>query len=161
MLLLDTNVISELRKVRLGKADPNVARWVESLETATLFSAVTIHELEIGVLEKERRDAEQGAIFRGWFETQVLPAFENRILAVDRAVARMAARLHVPDPQPINDAYIAATALIHGMTSQRATLLILCRPPFVFSIHGNLEAIAGQEPIFWHDRQSICLQLAQ
>jgi len=60
--------------------------------------------------------AEQGAIFRGWLETQVLPAFENRILAVDRAVATMAARLHVPDPQPINDAYIAATALIHGMT---------------------------------------------
>ncbi|MBB4279529.1 hypothetical protein GGE12_007346 [Rhizobium mongolense] len=117
MLLLDTNVISELRKVRLGKADPNVARWVESLETATLFiSAVTIHELEIGVLQKERRDVEQGALFRGWLETQVLPAFEDRILAVDSSVARMAARLHVPDPQSINDAYIAATALVHGMT---------------------------------------------
>ncbi|PKA38875.1 type II toxin-antitoxin system VapC family toxin (plasmid) [Rhizobium sullae] len=117
MLLLDTNVISELRKVRLGKADPNVARWVESLETATLFiSAITLHELEIGVLQKERRDAEQGSIFRAWLETQVLPAFGDRILAVDGAVARMAARLHVPDPQPINDAYIAATALVHGMT---------------------------------------------
>ncbi|WP_087000707.1 type II toxin-antitoxin system VapC family toxin [Rhizobium sullae] len=117
MLLLDTNVISELRKVRLGNADPNVARWVESLETATLFiSAITLHELEIGVLQKERRDAEQGSIFRDWLETQVLPAFEDRILAVDGAVARMAARLHVPDTQPINDAYIAATALVHGMT---------------------------------------------
>jgi len=63
MLLLDTNVISELSKVRLGKADPSVARWIKSLETATLFlSAVTIHELEIAVLQKERRDAEQGAI---------------------------------------------------------------------------------------------------
>ncbi|TCU14675.1 type II toxin-antitoxin system VapC family toxin [Rhizobium sullae] len=117
MLLLDTNVISELRKVRLGKADPNVARWVESLETATLFiSAITIHELEIGVLQKERRDAEQGSILRDWLETQVLPAFEDRILAVDGAVARMAARLHAPDPRPINDVYIAATALVHGMT---------------------------------------------
>lgn len=116
-LLLDTNVVSELRKVRLGNADPNVAKWSETLETADLFiSAVTIHELAIGVLLAERRDPPQGAVFRQWLERQVLSAFEGRILPVDVAVARRAAHLHAPDPQPINDAFIAATALVHGMT---------------------------------------------
>jgi predicted nucleic acid-binding protein len=117
MLLLDTNVVSELRKVRIGKADPNVARWVETLDTATLFiSAITVHELEIGILLAERRDPPQGAVLRLWLETLALPAFQGRILPVDVAVGRRAARWHVPDPFPINDALIAATALVHGMT---------------------------------------------
>ncbi|TWT10697.1 type II toxin-antitoxin system VapC family toxin [Reyranella sp. CPCC 100927] len=116
MLLLDTNVVSELRKVRLGKADPNVAQWAETLDTASLFiSVITVHELEIGVLQIERRDPRQGTLFRAWLETHVLPAFADRILAVDGTIARRAARLHVPDPQPINDMLIAATALVHGM----------------------------------------------
>jgi predicted nucleic acid-binding protein len=117
MLLLDTNVVSELRKVRIGKADPNVARWVETLDTATLFiSAITVHELEIAILLAERRDPPQGAVLRLWLETLALPAFQGRILPVDVAVGRRAARWHVPDPFPINDALIAATALVHGMT---------------------------------------------
>lgn len=116
MLLLDTNVVSELRKVRLGKADRNVARWAETIETAALFiSTITVHELEIGILQVERKDIAQGAVFRTWLETQVLPAFDGRILAVDNAIARAAARLHVPDPRPINNAFIAATAIVHGM----------------------------------------------
>jgi predicted nucleic acid-binding protein len=117
MLLLDTNVISELRRVRIGKAAPNVARWAETLETATRFiSAVTVHELEIGVARAERRDPPRGAVLRLWLETLVLTAFENRILPVDVAVGKVAAGWHVPDPYPINDAFIAATALVHGMT---------------------------------------------
>ena len=117
MLLLDTNVVSELRKVRLGTADPNVAKWSETLDTADLFiSAITLHELAIGVLLAERRDPPQKAVFKQWLERQVMSAFEGRILPVDVAVARRAAELHVPDPRPINDAFIAATALVHGMT---------------------------------------------
>jgi predicted nucleic acid-binding protein len=117
MLLLDTNVVSELRKVRIGKADAHVARWAETLDTVDLFiSTITIHELEMGVLLAERRDQRQGAVLRRWLETHALPAFEGRILPVDTAIGRRAARLHVPDPQPINDAFIAATALVHGMT---------------------------------------------
>jgi predicted nucleic acid-binding protein len=117
MLLLDTNVVSELRKVRVGRADPNVAQWSETLDTAELFiSTVTIHELEIGVLLIERRDPLQGAVFREWLENNVMSAFDGRILPLDVAVARRAAKLHVPDPRPINDAFIAATALVHGMT---------------------------------------------
>jgi predicted nucleic acid-binding protein len=117
MLLLDTNVVSELRKNRIGKADRNVVKWAETLETTDLFvSTITLHELEVGVLLSERRDPQQGALLREWLDSLVLPAFTGRILAVDSAVARRAAKLHVPTPQPINDAYIAATALVHGMT---------------------------------------------
>jgi predicted nucleic acid-binding protein len=117
MFLLDTNVVSEIRKVRMGKADPNVARWASALAAETLFvSAITVQELEIGVLLAERRDPPQGAMLRLWLETQVLAVFDGKVLAVDTAVGRRAAKLHVPNPHPINDALIAATALVHGLT---------------------------------------------
>jgi predicted nucleic acid-binding protein len=117
MLLLDTNVVSELRKVRTGKVDANVARWAETVDTASLFiSAITVHELEVGVLLAERRDPPRGAMLRLWLEAAVLPAFESRILPVDVAVGRRAAKWHVPDPHPINDALIGATAQVHGLT---------------------------------------------
>jgi len=99
MFLLDTGVVSELRKVRLGNADEHVARWADSVDAADLFlSAITIQELEIGILLAERRDPAQGAAFRAWLNSHVLPAFSGRILAVDTAVAQRSARLHVPDP---------------------------------------------------------------
>lgn len=117
MFILDTNVLSELRKVRLGRADPNVARWADSVDAADLYlSAITVQELEMGVLLAERRDPPQGAMFRVWFESHVLPAFAGRILPVDAAVAKRSAALHVPDPRPAMDSLIAATALVHGLT---------------------------------------------
>ncbi|MBI3343688.1 MAG: type II toxin-antitoxin system VapC family toxin [Gammaproteobacteria bacterium] len=117
MYILDTNVVSELRKIRLGKADSHVADWADSIDAADLYlSAITVQELEIGVLLAERRDPAQGALFRAWLNGHVLPAFTGRILAVDTAVAQRSARLHVPDPRPVRDALIAATALVHGMT---------------------------------------------
>ncbi len=117
MYLLDTHVVPELRKIRLGKADSHVADWADSIDAADLYlSAITIQELEIGVLLAERRDPSQGAIFRAWLNAHVLPAFTGRILAIDTAVAQRSARLHVPDPRPIRDGLIAATALVHGMT---------------------------------------------
>ncbi len=117
MFILDTNVVSELRKVRLGKANTRVARWANSAAVADLYlSAITIQELEIGVQLIERRDAAQGAMFRTWMDRHVLPAFAGRILPVDLAVAQRSAGLHVPDPQPMRDSLIAATALVHGMT---------------------------------------------
>ncbi|MFT4113756.1 type II toxin-antitoxin system VapC family toxin [Silvibacterium sp.] len=116
MFLLDTNVVSELRKIRVGKADSHVVRWAEGQDTASLFlSAITIHELEIGVSLAERRDSQKGAALRTWLEAQVLPVFEGRILPVDIAVGRRAAQLHIPNPRPINDAFLAATAIVHGM----------------------------------------------
>lgn len=117
MYLLDTNVVSELRKIRLGKADGHVAAWADSMDATELYlSVITIQELEIGVLLAERRDPLQGAIFRAWLNSHVLPAFTGRVLAVDTAVALRSARLHVPDPRPVRDGLIAATALVHGMT---------------------------------------------
>ena len=117
MLLLDTNVVSELRKVRAGKADLNVSRWAENVVPSELYlSVITLHELELGVLLAERRDPAQGGVLRTWRENHVHPAFAGRILPVDEAVARQAARLHVPDPRPVRDALIAATAQVHGMS---------------------------------------------
>lgn len=117
MFVLDTNVVSELRKVQSGKANPNVARWAESVDAGTLFvSVITILELEIGVLRAERRDARQGAVLRAWFENKVLPEFSGRTLSIDTTVARRCARMHVPDPRSERDALIAATADVHGMT---------------------------------------------
>jgi predicted nucleic acid-binding protein len=117
MFVLDTNVVSELRKVRFGKADPQVTKWADSVEATSLFiSAITILELEIGVLQMENRDPSQGAMLRAWMDNQVLPEFTDRVLPVDTAVAQRCARLHVPDRRGERDALIAATALVHGMT---------------------------------------------
>lgn len=117
MFVLDTNVVSELRKVRFGKADANVAAWAQAVDAAALFvSAITILELELGVLLIERKDAVQGAMLRAWLDLQVLPEFAGRTLPVNSAVAQRCARLHVPDKRGERDALIAATALVHGMT---------------------------------------------
>ncbi len=117
MYVLDTNVVSELRKVRLGKAEVNLTAWTDTVDAAELFvSAITILELELGVLSVERRDATQGALLRSWLEQHVLPEFSRRTLPVDTAVALRCARLHVPDRRGERDALIAATALVHGMT---------------------------------------------
>ncbi|MDN5870990.1 MAG: type II toxin-antitoxin system VapC family toxin [Nitrococcus sp.] len=116
MYLLDTNVVSELRKAKAGKADKNVKAWADSVSATSLYlSAIAILELETGVLLIERRDPLQGRILRGWLEDHVLPAFSERILAVDTAVARRCAKLHVPDRRSDRDALIAATALVHRM----------------------------------------------
>jgi len=117
MFVLDTDVVSELRKAKAGKADRNVAAWARSVTTGSLFlSAITVLELESGVLLLERRDPAQGALMRAWLDGHVLPAFEGRVLAVDTAVALRCARLHVPNRRGERDALIAATAMVHGMT---------------------------------------------
>jgi predicted nucleic acid-binding protein len=117
MFILDTNVVSELRKVSSGKADKRVAKWAASVVVADLYlSAISVQELEIGVQLVERRDVKQGALLRVWLNAHVLPAFAGRILPVDEVVARRSASLHVPDPKPMRDSLIAATALVHGMT---------------------------------------------
>src|SRR5271168_4753026 len=120
MYMLDTNVISELRKAK--KTHQNVKKWAERLPSASLYiSVVSVLELEIGILliagrEKDRRDKEQGAFLRAWMDRHVLPTFSGRILAIDTAVAQRCATLHVPNPCSDRDALIAATALVHGLT---------------------------------------------
>ena len=117
MYLLDTNVISELRKAKSGKADKNIVVWANSVSASRLFlSVITILEIETGILLVERREPAQGAMLRAWLNSHVLPAFSDRILAMDTAIAQRCAKLHVPDPRSDRDAIIAATALVHGMT---------------------------------------------
>jgi predicted nucleic acid-binding protein len=117
MFVLDTNVVSELRKAKAGKANRNVAAWAVGVSSGSLFlSAITVLELESGVLLVERRDPVQGALIRAWMDGHVMPAFDGRVLPVDTAVALQCARLHVPDRRSERDALIAATAMVHGMT---------------------------------------------
>jgi len=115
MYLLDTNVVSELRKA--GRADSNVVAWASKVATGTLYiSAITLLEIELGILSLERRDQPQASILRVWMQSHVLPAFEGRVLPVDTAVALQCAQLHVPNRRAERDALIAATAVVHGMT---------------------------------------------
>jgi predicted nucleic acid-binding protein len=114
MFLLDTNVLSELR--RRDRTDANVAAWADAVDAEALFlSAITVLEIEIGARLVARRDASQGAVLRQWIDGKVLPAFAGRILPVDTAVAQRCAALHVPDPRAERDALIAATALVHRL----------------------------------------------
>ncbi len=117
MFLLDTNVVSELRKAPFGRADGNVVRWAAARPARDFYlSVISILELEHGVLLMERRDDKQGMALRRWLEEQVKSTFTHRILPIDTEVAVCAARLHVPDPKPDRDALIAATAIVHGLT---------------------------------------------
>lgn len=115
MFLLDTNVISELR--RPDKADRNVVAWSNAVPAANFFmSVISILEIELGARLIDRRDALQGTVLRAWINDQVLARFEGRILAIDTAVAQRCAQLHVSNPRAERDALIAATALVHGLT---------------------------------------------
>ena len=117
MYLLDTNVVSELRKAKSGKANKQVIAWAKDIPgTQYYLSAISVLELELGVLLVERRDPQQGTMLRAWLDQQVLPAFADRIIPVDTAVAKRCARPHVPDPCSERDALIAASALVHGLT---------------------------------------------
>ena len=116
MFILDTNVVSELRKAKVGKAHANVVAWAAAQDPSALFlSAITLLELEMGVRLAERRDSAQGVILRAWMADRVLPAFDGRVLPVDGPVALCCVALHVPDPRSDRDALIAATGIIHAM----------------------------------------------
>ncbi len=115
MFLLDTNVISELR--RPDRADGNVVAWASAIPAANFFlSAISILEIELGALQIGRKDPRQGAVLRSWIDGHILLRFDGRILPIDTAVARCCARLHVPNRRAERDALIAATAVVHGLT---------------------------------------------
>lgn len=115
--LLDTNVISELRKAGDGRADTNVTAWVAKQDATTfLISAITILELERGVLSVQRRDPKLGGRLRKWLDDHVRPQFAGRILPIDDAIATRCAQLHIPDRRNEADALIAATALVHNLS---------------------------------------------
>lgn len=117
MYILDTNVISELRKAKSQKADKNVLVWASTVPVSQLFlSVISVMELEMGVLLIERKDKTQGIVLRDWLDNHVLKTFKDRIIPIDTSIAQRCATLHVPDPRSDRDALIAASGLIQNMT---------------------------------------------
>lgn len=117
MYLLDTNVLSELRKLTSKNCHPNVKAWVATRKPSQLFtSVICLFEVERGILQVARKDAAQAKRLRDWHDLHLIPGFDDRILPVTQAIASQCAALHVPDPKPEMDALIAATARVHGLT---------------------------------------------
>jgi len=117
MYLLDTNIISESRKLGTSKVNLNAERWFVGVDVETSFvSAMTIFELERGVRQMERRDTAQGSALRRWFDDQVMTTYERRTLPLSREVALICAGLHIPNPKSERDAWIAATAINAELT---------------------------------------------
>lgn len=114
MILLDTNVLSELRKAASGAVDASVLAWAGGQDAqGFILSAVTVQEIEFGILSLERREDPRAPVLRNWLEDEILTGFADRILPFDIAVARTCASLHLPRTRPQRDAMIAATALVH------------------------------------------------
>lgn len=113
MYLLDTNVLSEARRPR---GDEGVRRWTSSVPAEDLYvSALVIGEVRRGVERLMRRDSRQAATYEVWLAT-ILSDYADRILPVDAAAAEEWGRMSVPDPIPIVDGLMAATAKVRGMT---------------------------------------------
>jgi len=116
MYLLDSNILSELRKAPTGRANLGVLAWAKTIPAQSMFiSAITLMELEKGIQLKARQDPMAGSVLRLWMTQRVLPTFRGRVLPVDEAVAVENARFHVPDPRPLADSLIAATAKVHSL----------------------------------------------
>jgi toxin FitB len=112
--LLDTNVISELRKG--DRINPKVASWfAEVAEEEVFFSTLTLGEIRRGIESVRRRDSKSAAVLEGWLG-RVLEQHRERILPVDRAIAEEWGRMDVPDRLPTVDGLLAATAKVFGLT---------------------------------------------
>ncbi len=117
MFLLDTNVVSELRKIGSDRVNSQVEKWAKATPGGkTFISVITVFELGRGVLLMERRDQAQGKVLRQWLNDHVLAGYADRIIPITISIAKRCASLHVPDPMSDYDALIAATALEHGLT---------------------------------------------
>jgi predicted nucleic acid-binding protein len=111
--LLDTNVISEIRKGTRG--DPGVARWAAGRRDDAWLSVLTVGEIRRGIELKRRKDEVAARHLEIWLQG-LLGTFESRILPIDDRVAEVWGRLNVPDPRPVVDTLLAATAIVHGLT---------------------------------------------
>ena len=117
MYLLDTNIISEFRKLHQNTCSEQFKAWVNTVDLNFCYlSVLTIYEIEQGILRKERTDQVQGKILRTWFEQKIQPEFHQRILEINHHIALKTAQLHVPNPASLTDSFIGATALEHNYT---------------------------------------------
>ena len=112
--LLDTNVISELRKG--PRCDPRVSEWFSAVSEEEVFlSVLVIGEIRRGVESIRLRDGAAGRALERWLD-KVVSTHDDRILPVDREIAEAWGRMNVPDPIPVLDGLLAATAKVHGLT---------------------------------------------
>ena len=112
-MLLDTNVVSEIRK---KIPDPGVAAWFASVPADQLFlSVLVVSEIRQGIERLARRDPAQAEIFEQWLSRLVL-VYQDRIVPITADIAEAWGRLNVPDPVPVVDGLMAATALVHAWT---------------------------------------------
>jgi toxin FitB len=117
MYLLDTNVISETRKLGSTRIHADASAWFNEVDLSQCYlSAMTLFELELSVRLMERRDGPQGMAIRKWLTDQVMISFTNRILPLSDKVAVICAGFHVPNRKAERDAWIAATAVAAGLT---------------------------------------------
>ena len=123
--LLDTNVISELRKRE--RAHPNVIRWAASVDPAELFTSVLVMgEIRRGIELKRRTDAAQAVALEAWLY-RMRAGLVGRIISVDERIAEVWGTLGVPDAVPAIDGLLAATAIVHDLTVVSRNLADLCR----------------------------------
>lgn len=139
--LIDTNVISELRKG--DRADPRVASWFNGLADEEVFlSALTLGEIRRGVESIRRRDPKSGATLESWLG-RVADQHRDRVLPIDRSIAEEWGRMNVPDPLPVVDGLLAATARVQGLTLATRNIAdvertgVSCINPFAASADGG------------------------
>lgn len=117
MYLLDTNVISEFRRLTLGRGSKSVKAWAESVSSRSLYlSSITIFEIEVGIQSLDAKDPAGAANIRHWLQDHVLKEFGPRILPFDVGEARLCARFSGGRTRPFRDMQIAATALQAGFS---------------------------------------------
>lgn len=117
MFLLDTNVISELRKIKIGKANKGLEIWSKNHNKKIMFlSVISLLELEIGALSLERKDPKQGTVIRMWIDEIIKPKFKDRIIPVSTKTVLICSKMHIPNRKSITDSLIAATAIEHNLT---------------------------------------------
>jgi hypothetical protein len=111
--LLDTNVISELRK---PKPDRHVLAWYDAAPAAELFlSVLTVGEIRLGIERLRRKDSAQASLLELWLHG-LHTVYRDRIVNVDAETAEEWGRLNVPDPLPVLDGLLAASAKVRGWT---------------------------------------------
>lgn len=117
MYLLDTNIISELKKIQNNRINPNVLNWFNHQNPQKFYtSSIVIMELKIGALLRQKKDETAYQNLMNWIDYTVIPAFNGQILPIDDAVLAVCANLHVPNPRGQHDALIGATAISCNMT---------------------------------------------
>ncbi|MBS9781668.1 MAG: type II toxin-antitoxin system VapC family toxin [Gammaproteobacteria bacterium] len=115
MYLLDTNILSEIRKIKQNRANENVVNWLANVLPTELYTnVVVLMEIEKGIVRLRRKDSQQADNLAAWYQT-IKPTFQNRIYSIDEKTASICATLHSPNPAPANDAWIAATAIQHNL----------------------------------------------